>query len=46
MQVSCLQEVAGLFPTQCKHLCVRICLSVLDLAVSMYNMYVFTKKAM
>jgi hypothetical protein len=26
------------------HLCARTCLFVLDLGVSMYNMYVFTKK--
>jgi hypothetical protein len=36
------QEVAGSIPAQCKHLCA--CLFVLGLVVSMYNMYVFTKK--
>jgi hypothetical protein len=38
------QEVAGSIPAQCKHLCAWRCLFVLGLGVSMYNMYVFTKK--
>jgi hypothetical protein len=33
------QEVEGSIPVHCKHLC----LFVLSLCVSMYNMYVFTK---
>jgi hypothetical protein len=36
--------VTGSIPAQCKHLCAWTCLFVLGLGVSMYNMYVFTKK--
>jgi hypothetical protein len=38
------QEVVGSIPAQCKHLCTGTCQFVLGLGVSMYNMYVFTKK--
>jgi hypothetical protein len=38
------QEVASLIPAQYKHLCAWTCLFVLALGVSMYNMYIFTKK--
>jgi hypothetical protein len=43
-EIPTTQEVAGSIPVQCKHLCAWACLFVLGLGVSMYNMYVFTKK--